>query len=118
VQSTADAEVVGVVDRGLGAQGGAELVVLLDLGVLVVDVQARGDPFGDYPGAEPSRGGVFATAADLPVEDQPDPGADSAITGKWRVQDTYLRLRAPGCYGLQVDAADRSTVIVFAARQT
>ena len=28
-------------------------MVLLDPGVLVVDVQARGDPFGDHPGAEP-----------------------------------------------------------------
>ena len=35
-------EVAGVVDRGLGAQRPPFLVVLLDLGVLVVDVQATG----------------------------------------------------------------------------
>ena len=30
-------------------------VVLRDRGVFVVDVQARGDAFGDHPGAEPAR---------------------------------------------------------------
>ena len=49
-------EVAGVVDRGLGAQRPPLLVVLLDLGVLVVDVQGRDDPVGDDPGAEPARG--------------------------------------------------------------
>lgn len=34
-----DTEVTGVVDGGLGAEGLALLVVLLDLGVLVVDVE-------------------------------------------------------------------------------
>jgi hypothetical protein len=38
------------------------LVVLLDRGVLVVDVQARGDAAGDHSGAEPSRRGVDAGA--------------------------------------------------------
>ena len=51
-------EVAGVVDRGLGAQRPPFLVVLLDLGVLVVDVQGRDDPVGDDPGAEPARGRV------------------------------------------------------------
>jgi hypothetical protein len=48
----------------------------------------------------------------------PTAGASLDTVGKWRAQETYLRLRAPGCYGLQVDAADRSTAIVFTARQT
>jgi hypothetical protein len=47
-------------------------MVLLDLGVPVVDVQTRGDPRGDHPGAEPSRGGLLALADDPPVEDQTD----------------------------------------------
>ena len=55
-QPFGDAEVVRVVDRGLGAQRSPLLVVLLDLGVLVVDVQRRDDPVGDDPGAEPARG--------------------------------------------------------------
>ena len=47
-------------------------MVLLDRGVLVVHVQARGDPVGDDPGAEPSRGRVRALAEQVAVEDQPD----------------------------------------------
>src|SRR3954454_9629291 len=54
-QPFADPEVPGVVDRGLGAQRSSFLVVLLDRGVLVVDVQARGDALGDHPSAEPAR---------------------------------------------------------------
>src|SRR5664280_1021107 len=45
-------------------------VVLLDLGVLVVDVQGRDDAVGDDPGAEAARGRVVALADDAPVEDQ------------------------------------------------
>ena len=41
MQPFADAEVAGVVDGGLGAQGAAFLVILLDPRVLVVDVQRR-----------------------------------------------------------------------------
>ena len=55
LQPFADAEVAGVVDGGLGAQGAAFLVVLLDPRVLVVDVQRRGDALGQDAGAEASR---------------------------------------------------------------
>jgi len=58
----------GVVDGGLGAEGLALLVVLLDLGVLVVDVERRGDPLGDDPGAESPRGAPIHS----PFEDQGD----------------------------------------------
>ena len=64
-QSTADAEVAAVIDGRLGTEGLTLFVVLLDLRVLVVHVQARGDPFGEHPGAEPSRGGPLAPGADL-----------------------------------------------------
>jgi hypothetical protein len=37
-----DAEVMGVVDRGLGAQGPTFLEVLLDLGGLVADLASEG----------------------------------------------------------------------------
>jgi hypothetical protein len=58
-QPLGDAEVrFGVVDGCLGPDGPPELVVLLDLGVLVVDVQARGDAVGDNAGAEPAGGSV------------------------------------------------------------
>src|SRR5512132_2239896 len=65
-------EVAGVVDRGLGAQRPAFLVVLLDLGVFVVDVQGRDDPVGDDSGAEPAGGFAAPRADDAPVEDQAD----------------------------------------------
>jgi len=41
-QSFPDPEIAGVVDGGFGTQGLPFLVVLLDRGVLVVDMQARG----------------------------------------------------------------------------
>ena len=41
-QPFADPEVAGVVDGGLGAKGSSFLVILLDAGVLVLDVQADG----------------------------------------------------------------------------
>ena len=70
-QPLGDAEVGGsVVDGGLGPERPAELVVLLDLRMLVVDVQARDHAAGDDAGAEPARRGVLAPALDAPVEDQ------------------------------------------------
>src|SRR3982750_1510987 len=71
-QSLADGEVAGVVDRGLGAQCPSLLVVLLDLGVLVVDVQARGDPVDDHPDAERARRRAVASVDYPPVEDEAD----------------------------------------------
>jgi hypothetical protein len=47
-------------------------VILLDLGVFVVDVQARGDPVGDDSGTERAGGGLLAAAVDPPVEDEAD----------------------------------------------
>jgi hypothetical protein len=46
------AEVQGVVDGGFGAQGLSLLVALLDLGVLVEQVQARGDLASNDEGGE------------------------------------------------------------------
>ena len=56
MEASADTEVAGVVDRGLGAQSAVLLVVLLDPGMLVVDVQRRRDTFRDDPGAKPAVG--------------------------------------------------------------
>ena len=47
-------------------------MVLLDAGVLVVRVQARGDPTGDDPGAEPAGGGTSFPGLDTAAEDQAD----------------------------------------------
>ncbi len=55
-QALADLEVGSVVDRGLGPQRAAFLVILLDAGALVVDVQRRRDPPGEDTGAEAARG--------------------------------------------------------------
>jgi hypothetical protein len=65
-------EIPGVVDRGLGPQRPALFVVLLDLGVLVLDVQGRDHSLGDDPGAEPARGRMPTFADDAAVEDQTD----------------------------------------------
>src|SRR5438477_7622480 len=46
-QSFADGEVVGVVDGRFGAQSALFLVILLDPGVLVIDVQGGRDTLGE-----------------------------------------------------------------------
>ncbi len=56
VQSFADAEVVGVVDRCFGAQSALFLMILLDPCVLVIDMEGGCDALGEDAGAEPSRG--------------------------------------------------------------
>src|SRR5262249_58744555 len=74
-QPAFEVEVAGVVDGGLGAQRPAELVVLLDLGVFVADVQARGDPGGDDPGTEV----VAAVSVDLPAQGQTCPAGAADV---------------------------------------
>jgi hypothetical protein len=71
-QPFAEVEVHGVVDRGLGAERPSFLVVLLDLGVLVEDVQAGSDPVGEDTGREDARGVVLAAAVNAAPEDQAD----------------------------------------------
>src|SRR5262249_58941150 len=68
-QPLADPEVARVVDRGLGPQGAALLVVLLDPGALVVDVERWRHPLGEHPRAEPAR----RPLRDPAVEDQLHP---------------------------------------------
>src|SRR6202008_2494667 len=53
---------------GLGAQRSPFFVILLDFGVLVVDMQARGDSLGDYPSPEPAWSFAAALGNDAPVE--------------------------------------------------
>src|SRR5258708_5016879 len=62
VQSFADAEVVGVVDRCFGAQSALFLMILLDPCVLVIDMEGGCDALGEDAGAEPSRGAPVDTA--------------------------------------------------------
>lgn len=64
VEPFADPEVASVVDRGLGPKGAVELVVLLDLGVLVVDVQRWLHAVVEHPGPKPPRGGLDDAAAE------------------------------------------------------
>src|SRR3974377_1227994 len=68
MQSLADGEVVGVVDGGFGAQSALLLVILLDPGVFVVDVERGCDALGEDAGAHPPRG----SAGDPAIEDQLD----------------------------------------------
>ena len=67
-QTPADAEIVAVIDGGFGAQGAVFLVVLLDPGVFVLDVQGRCYVLGQDAGPKPSR----CLAVDLAIEDQLD----------------------------------------------
>src|SRR5450755_1084296 len=66
----ADREVPGVVDGGFGSDRSLELVVLLDLGVLVVDVDRGGDLGGEHTGAPPRGGGAPAAQAHAAVKDE------------------------------------------------
>src|SRR6202171_3146859 len=52
--ASANGEVAGVVDGGFGAKRLSLLVVLLDAGLLVVDVQRRDHAVGDATGGEPA----------------------------------------------------------------
>jgi len=54
-------------------------VILLDLGALVLDMQAGGDTLGDDAGAKPSRCAVAAGADDAPVKDQADLGGATDV---------------------------------------
>ena len=62
----ADSKVAGVIDDAFGAKRLSLLVVLLDAGLLVIDVQRRHHAVGDDTGAEPPR----RAAAHLAVEHQ------------------------------------------------
>src|SRR5215831_12429416 len=66
--ASADGEVAGVVDGGFGSKRLSLLVVLLDAGLLVVDVQRRHHAVGNDTGAELPR----RAAAHLAVEHQAD----------------------------------------------
>ena len=60
-QPFTDGEVASIINGGFGAGPGEGLagnllVILLDLGALVVDVQRGRDPFSDHPGAKGARG--------------------------------------------------------------
>ena len=50
-QPPSDAQIVGVVDGGLGTQGALLLEVLLDMAAFVLDIHARGHPVGDHSGS-------------------------------------------------------------------
>jgi len=65
-QAFPDIEILGVVDRRLGAQRLAFFVVLLDAGALVVDVQGWNDAIGDDTGPETAGCGFGHSA----VEDE------------------------------------------------
>jgi len=52
--ASANGEIAGIVDRRFGAKGFALLVILLDAGLLVVDVERGHDALGDHPRAEPA----------------------------------------------------------------
>src|SRR5229473_4558085 len=75
VDASADGEVAGVVDGGLGSKSLPLLVVLLDAVLLVVDVQRRHDAVGDDAGAELAG----RAAGDLAVEDQADLGGTADV---------------------------------------
>jgi hypothetical protein len=77
VDPPADAEVVGVADDGLGAQGSVFLEVLLEPAGPVVADDLRVHSFGDDLGAEASG----SLDSDPPVEDERD---------RWRAADVEV----------------------------
>src|SRR5579875_672344 len=95
VDSLADIEIWGAVDRGLGSQGSAFFVVLLDARSLIVDVQGRNHAIGNHPGSEQS-GRTFGDPA---VEDPlhllgpadvqvfPNHFFEEDATGQWSVEN-------------------------------
>src|SRR6202521_941602 len=87
--ASADAEVAGIVDRGLGSKRLSLFVILLDPALLVVDVQRRGDAVGDDAGAEP--------AGCAPVDPSVEHQADLAGAADIEVlADHLLEEDAPG----------------------
>jgi hypothetical protein len=70
VKPPAYVEVASVVDGGLGSQGAAFLVILLDPRGLVVHVEGRIDALGDDAGAESPGSDVGALTQDPAFEDQ------------------------------------------------
>jgi hypothetical protein len=66
LQEFADAEVARVVDRGFRAEGSSLSVVLLDPGILVIDMQGGNDSLGNYSCPE----SAGRSPADPAVEDQ------------------------------------------------
>ena len=73
-------------------------MVLLDLRMLVVDVQAGDHPAGDDAGAEPARGGAGALADDPAGEDQ---GGLVGAADVEVVADDLLEEDPPGSRGVQ-----------------
>lgn len=73
-QPPSDAEIVGIVEGGLGAQRALLLEVMLDVAALVGDVQTRIDAGGDDAGGEPAgRGpGDLARKEELDVIGPPE----------------------------------------------
>jgi hypothetical protein len=65
-QVLADVEVIGIVDNGFRPQGPAFLVVLLDAGSFVVDVQRGDHSIGDDPGTKRAGRGL----RDPTIEDE------------------------------------------------
>jgi len=55
-ESPTNVQVVRIVDRRFGPEGLPFFVVLLDLGLFVVDVERRDDPFGEVTGPGTGRG--------------------------------------------------------------
>jgi hypothetical protein len=75
----------------------------------------------DYHGSTLVRGGRIDAPGEVRFERGADPAAElridntSAPAGAWNDFPSYTRLRAPGCYAYQLDAAGFSKVIVFQA---
>ena len=72
-QPLPDPKVAAVVDGGLGPDGPAFLVVLLDACRLVLDMQRGSDSLREHPGAEPGRCGMAAASDQPTIEDERHP---------------------------------------------
>ena len=87
----ADSEVAGVVDGGLGAQGAPELEVLLDAGLLVVEMQ-RGLHAGREHARAEARGRALGEAPPEQQLHEPGPPAVEVLADDLLEELAPLRL--------------------------
>ena len=93
LQPLSDAKVAGVVNRRLGTEGSALLVILFDVGSFVVDVQRRGYPVGEDASSEPP-GGRLSNST---VEDELDAiGATKVHILTYNLFKEFLTSLRPG----------------------
>src|SRR6266545_3055011 len=114
-QRLADAEVIGVVNHRLGAEGPALLEVLLEPRVLVFDGELGLHPVLDHAGAEGARSRVWPSAHDPSVEEKLDTvwSSEVEVLPDDLLEELATRKRSPENLGkAELHLPDREAVRV------